>query len=186
MGFRESIRHDLQRLAELSGNSTEKYGFFAIFSPRFAPVLLIRLSHLCYESRLFFFAKAFSLINFVIFGIEVPIRIKIGSGLVLPHTQGTVLGASEIGRNVTIFHQVTLGASSADFEYKSDTRPIVGDEVVICCGAKILGPVMIGRSSIIGANAVVLCDVSEGATAVGVPYKPPKAELQSPFLKESV
>lgn len=87
----------------------------------------------------------------------------------LPHTVGTILGAGRIGRNATIYHQVTLGAKIADFNYDPAERPQIGDDVLLTTGAKIIGPVRIGNGAVIGANAVVLRDVPEGALAIGVP-----------------
>jgi serine O-acetyltransferase len=94
------------------------------------------------------------------------------------HTQGTVLGAASIGRNVTIYHQVTLGAVVMDFAYSHELRPIVGDGVVIGVGAKVLGGLTLGNGSVIGANAVVLKNVPSGHLAIGIPAKilPPKSE----------
>ena len=101
----------------------------------------------------------------------MPARLFIGPGLVMPHSQGTVLGASFIGSNVTIFHQVTLGGKNADFEYNPEKRPHIGSNVTISVGAKILGPLCLGDSCVIGANAVVLCDVPPNTLAVGVPAR---------------
>jgi len=94
------------------------------------------------------------------------------------HTQGTVLGAASIGKNATIYHQVTLGAVTMDFAYTSALRPIVGDGVVIGVGAKVLGGLTLGNGSMVGANAVVLQNVPAGHVAIGVPAKilPPKSE----------
>ena len=115
--------------------------------------------------------KLLSLINFVLFGIEVPARLSIGPGLVIPHTQGIVIGAGYIGSNVTIYQQVTLGAKLADFRYDVAQRPHVCDGVVLTAGAKVIGPVRIGERATVGANAVVLSDVPAGALAVGVPAR---------------
>jgi serine O-acetyltransferase len=110
-------------------------------------------------------------LNFLIFKIEVPTSLKIGPGLVIPHPQGTVLGAQEIGANVTIFHQVTLGAKTADFSYDLSQRPKVCDGVTLSVGSKVLGALTLGEGAIIGANAVVLDDIPPGTTAVGIPAK---------------
>ncbi|HEY8509889.1 MAG TPA: hypothetical protein VIL32_16110, partial [Steroidobacteraceae bacterium] len=81
------------------------------------------------------------------------------------------IGAGYIGRNVTIYQQVTLGAKLADFEYDVGQRPHVCDGVVITAGAKVLGGVRLGERAIIGANAVVLSDVPADCVAVGVPAR---------------
>jgi len=143
----------------------------AIFSPRFASVLLCRTAHSLAEIHLGLLARMISFLNFAVFGIEVALRCRIGPGLVLPHTQGTVLGAVSIGANAIIFQGVTLGARELDMGYTAGTRPIVGDGVVIGAGAKVLGGLLLGDHCRIGANAVVLESVPAGAVAVGVPAR---------------
>lgn len=162
---------DWARLNELAGNMVSCRHWRCHFNPRFAPVTLIRVAQFFYKKNYRGVAKLFGLLNFLIFGIEVPARLTIGPGLVLPHPQGTVLGAQKIGANVTIFHQVTLGSKVADFQYNLDQRPNIQDGVTISAGAKVLGPVVLGKGATVGANAVVLEDVPEGRTVVGIPAK---------------
>jgi serine O-acetyltransferase len=90
----------------------------------------------------------------------------IGPGLFISHGQGTVLAAERIGANLQVHQGVTVG-----WDYSGDRRPIIGDDVFIGAGAKVLGAVTIGQGARIGANAVVVCDVPAGATAVGVPAR---------------
>ncbi len=160
---------DWARLAEVSNAEFRRRGVQQMFSPRLAPVVLIRVAQCLYAAGWPRLAKLPAFVNFFIFGIEVAPRIRIGSGLVLMHTQGTVLGAASIGSNVTIYHQVTLGAVSMDFAYTLALRPVVGDGVVIGVGAKVLGGLILGNGCFIGANAVVLKNVPAGKVAVGVP-----------------
>jgi serine O-acetyltransferase len=163
------IDADWARLGVLSDTRPRPRGLRHIFSPRLAPVVLIRVAHCLHVAGFQRLAKLPALLNFVLFGIEVPPRIPIGPGLVLMHTQGTVLGPASIGRNVTIYHQVTLGAVALDFSYTPALRPIVGDGVVIGVGAKVLGSITLGEDSVIGASAVVLKDVPPGRVAYGIP-----------------
>jgi serine O-acetyltransferase len=165
------LDHDWAYLNKLAGKNNIERKWHHAFHQRFAPVVLIRLAHFSYLKGYIFIAKLFSLLNFLIFSIEVSSRLKIGPGLVIPHPQGTVLGASEIGSNVVIFHQVTLGAKHIDFNYDISLRPIVCDGVTISVGAKVLGGLTLGVNCMIGANAVVLDNVPAGATAVGIPAK---------------
>ena len=82
---------------------------------------------------------------------------------------GVVIGeTAEIGDNVLLYHGVTLGGTGKD---KGKRHPTLGDNVIIGAGAKVLGPIYIGSNSKIGANSVVLKDVPEGATSVGIPAK---------------
>lgn len=142
-----------------------------MLSPRFAPVLLCRLAHSAFLMRLSPIGKIISLINFVIFGIEIAIQCPIGKGLILPHTHGTVIGASAIGENVTIFQGVTLGAKELDAGYDIDSRPVISNGVILGAGSKILGNVLVGESACIGANAVVLESIPNNAIAAGIPAK---------------
>lgn len=169
MGIGEILEADWQRLQFLAGLPQNSLKLSNYFSPRFAPVVLIRLANSLYKSKLQKLAKLFSLINFVIFGIEVPARLDIAPGLVIHHTQGTILGAASIGKNVTIFQQVTVGATEADYTYSLNLRPTIGNNVTLGAGAKILGGITLHDGAVIGANAVVLKDVPAGYRAVGVP-----------------
>ena len=145
--------------------------WLGVLSPRFVPVLLCRLAHSFYRLKLGPPAKAVSLLNFFLFGIEIAVRCPIGKGLFFPHTQGTVIGAWSIGENATIFQGVTLGAKELDFSYQDSSRPTVGDGVTIGAGAKVIGRLVLGSDSRVGANAVVLNDVAPGSLVVGIPAK---------------
>lgn len=102
-------------------------------------------------------------------GIEIHPGAEIGRGLFIDHGMGVVIGQTAVvGQDVLIFHGVTLGGV--------DDRPgrrhaMVGDRVLVGAGAKLLGPITVGPDAKIGANAVVLSDVPEGATAVGIPAR---------------
>lgn len=137
-----------------------------------APVVLLRLAEMTYGRRpLRLFAKFFAALNLLCFGIEVSPRVRIGGGLFLPHTVGTVIGAEAIGENCTIMQGVTLGSRWPDIGFTPSERPLVGNGVTICAGAKIVGRVTIGDNATIGANAVVLEDVPPNATVAGVPAR---------------
>lgn len=98
-------------------------------------------------------------------GADIPINTRIGGGLLLPHPNGIVIHPSVvIGPNCLIFQQVTLGMAHGGV-------PLVGGHVDIGAGAKVIGPVCLADHSNVGANAVVMIDVPEGATAVGVPAR---------------
>ena len=168
----KKLRFDIERFCRMRGELGDVSTFRLLAlcaNPRIAPVVLLRLSELFHERRLGVLSKLFSILNVVIFGIEVSPRVSIGGGLFLPHTVGTVLGASQIGENCTIMQGVTLGASDTDLGFTASQRPIIGSHVIIGAGAKVIGGVTVGDHARIGANAVVLQDVPAYALAVGVP-----------------
>ncbi|MDC3106544.1 serine O-acetyltransferase [Candidatus Pelagibacter sp.] len=109
-------------------------------------------------------------------GIEIHPKAKIGKNLFIDHGMGVVIGeTSEIGDNVTIYHMVTLGGISpsinSDDQRHVKRHPTLMDNVVVGSGAQILGPIVVGKNSKIGANAVVTKDVPENAVMIGIPAK---------------
>ena len=109
-------------------------------------------------------------------GIEIHPAAKIGKNLFIDHGMGVVIGeTSEIGDNVTIYHMVTLGGISPSINSNNQRNikrhPTLMDNVVVGSGAQILGPVIIGKNSKIGANAVVTKNVEENAVMIGIPAK---------------
>ena len=141
----------------------------------------------------FFYKAGFDLIARIISqsvrfftGIEIHPGAKIGKNLFIDHGMGVVIGeTSEIGNNVTLYHAVTLGGSSPsiDSERQRDEKrhPTIGDDVVIGSGAQIIGPVNIGNNARIAANAVVVKDVPDNTTMVGIPAKAVKLDNKGSF-----
>lgn len=102
-------------------------------------------------------------------GIEIHPGAQIGKRLVIDHGNGVVIGeTAEVGDDVLIFHQVTLGGTGKD---SGKRHPTIGNGVLISAGTKILGPITVGNYAKLGANTVVLKDVPEFATVVGIPGK---------------
>ena len=98
------------------------------------------------------------------FGVEVGKDVEMGAGVLMVHTVGTVIGGdARLGARVKLMGNNTIGTA------RDNGYPVIEDDVVVGAGARILGPVRIGRKARIGANAVVLCDVPAGALAVGIP-----------------
>jgi serine O-acetyltransferase len=131
----------------------------------------------------FFYVAGFDLIARIISqavrfftGIEIHPGAKIGKNLFIDHGMGVVIGeTSIIGENVTIYHAVTLGgiapSINSDSQRNEKRHPTIGDDVVIGSGAQIIGPVTVGKCARIAANAVVVNDVADDTTMVGVPAK---------------
>ena len=141
----------------------------------------------------FFYKAGFDLIARIISqtirfftGIEIHPGAKIGKNLFIDHGMGVVIGeTSEIGDNVTMYHSVTLGGSSPSIDSERQRHekrhPTIGNDVVIGSGAQIIGPVKVGNNARIAANAVVVKNVPENATMVGIPARAVKMENKGSF-----
>ena len=133
--------------------------------PALRSIGLFRLSTLCARHHIPLLPGILRRLNVTLHGLDIPPGVTIGGGLFIPHPVGTVVMAKSIGRNVTLVSNVTIGMRG------ERTFPVIGDNVYIGAGARVLGPITIGDDVSIGANAVVLTDVPSGATAVGVPAR---------------
>ena len=128
-----------------------------------------RIANRLHKEGKFFSARAVSQISRHLTGIEIHPGATIGKGLFIDHGMGVVIGeTAEIGDGCTIYQGVTLGGTGKDVGKR---HPTLGDNVMVGAGAKVLGPVKIGSNSKIAANAVVLREVPENSTAVGIPAK---------------
>lgn len=135
--------------------------------PGIHALIAYRFAHWLWRKELKWLARVVSNIARWITGIEIHPGARIGRRFFIDHGMGVVIGeTAEIGDDCTLYHGVTLGGTSWD---KGKRHPTLGDDVVVGAGAKVLGPIEIGRGSRIGSNAVVLKDVPENATVVGVP-----------------
>lgn len=128
-----------------------------------------RRAYWLYKHKLYFLARLVSERSKHKTGIEIHPAAKIGKGVFIDHGTGVVIGeTAEVGDNCTIYQGVTLGGTGKE---KGKRHPTIGSNVMIGSGAKVLGPINIGSHSKIAANAVVLSDVPENSTAVGVPAR---------------
>lgn len=145
--------------------------FEAIFCyPSLKAVLYHRLTHKLYNKKRHILARIISQRVRRKTGIEIHPGAKIGKNLFIDHGMGVVIGeTAEVGDNVTMYHGVTLGGIGG--EPNAKRHPTVEDNVMIGAGAKILGPITVGRGARVGANAVVLDDVPPYTTVVGMPAK---------------
>ena len=135
--------------------------------PGFHVLVIYRIAHFFNGIGLKFIARLISQIGRLLTGIEIHPGAKIGNRLFIDHGMGIVVGeTTTIGNNCTIYHGVTLGGTGKD---KAKRHPDIGDNVIIGCGAKVLGPIKIGNNVKIGANAVVLKDIPDNSTVVGIP-----------------
>lgn len=126
-----------------------------------------RIAHAFYKRKFYFIARFISQASRFFTGIEIHPGAKIGKRFFIDHGMGVVIGETcEIGDNVTVFQGVTLGGTGKE---KGKRHPTVKDNALIATGAKVLGSITIGENSKIGAGSVVLKEVPDNSTVVGVP-----------------
>jgi len=146
--------------------------------PGFHALSTYRISHWLWLKNLKLLGRFVSHIGRFLTGIEIHPGAHIGARFFIDHGMGVVIGeTARIGDNVTIYHDVTLGGTSWS---KGGRHPQVGDDVVIGAGAQLLGPIHIGSGARIGSNAVVVKDVPEHSTVVGIPGQVVVAKPSAP------
>lgn len=128
-----------------------------------------RIAHALYKRKCYYFSRFISQTSRFITGIEIHPGAKIGRRFFIDHGMGVVIGETcEIGDGVTLYQGVTLGGTGKE---KGKRHPTIEDNVLIASGSKVLGNIVIGENSKIGANSVVLHDVAPYSTVVGIPGK---------------
>lgn len=175
----KNLFYDLDRIIDNDPAARNRLEVFLLY-PCVHAMLCHRVAHKFYKWKLYFIARLTSQIGRFFTGIEIHPGAKIGRGLFIDHGMGVVIGeTAEVGDNVTIYHGVTLGGTG---KHKGKRHPTVGNNVMIGSGAKILGPIKIGDNAKVGANAVLLKDLPEGCTAVGIPAKIVKAKKEENII----
>lgn len=187
----DHIRADLQVAMDRDPAARNKFEIFLTYSG-FKAICRYRMAHWFFKKGWFLIARIISQSARKKTGIEIHPGAKIGKRLFIDHGSGVVIGeTTEIGDNVTIYQGVTLGGTGKDVGKR---HPTIDDDVMISAGAKVLGPVHIGKGSKIGAGSVVLKDVPPYSTVVGVPgrvvkmhgqkYNDLDQKLPDPILEE--
>ena len=158
--------------------------------PGFHAIFFHRISNLLWKIHLKFLARFISNFIRLLTSIEIHPAATIGHSFFIDHGAGLVIGeTSIIGNNVTMYQQTTLGGLSpsinSNLQRNVKRHPTLNDNVIIGSGAQILGPVVIGKNSRIGANAVVLNDVPSDMTFVGIPARKIQSDIKKTlnFLK---
>jgi serine O-acetyltransferase len=129
-------------------------------------LLLFRARELTLRLRIPVLNRVLRMLQMVFGGVELGNDIRLGPGVYFIHSLGTVVGSgATVGARVRFLGNNTVGSA------RDDGAPIIGDDVEIGCGARVLGPVRVGDRAVIGANAVVLCDVPADHVAVGAPAR---------------
>src|ERR1700757_2961590 len=146
--------------------------------PGIHALLAHRVSHALHGAGVPLLPRTISMLSRAVTGIEIHPAARIGEGLFIDHGAGVVIGeTAEIGDDVTLYQGVTLGGTG----FATGKRhPTVQDNVTIGSGAKLLGPILVGHGSKIGANSVVIHDVPPNSTVVGNPGHPVRIEGRRP------
>ena len=171
----DSVRSDIQAIFDRDP-AVESVAEVWLAYPGFHAVLAHRLTHRLWRANWRLLARFLSHFARFLSGVEIHPGAQIGQGFFIDHGTGVVIGeTSEIGDNVTLYHGVTLGgiAPAVDSSAQVDQKrhPTIGNAAIIGSGAQVLGPITVGANARVGANAVVLRDVPEGATVVGNPAR---------------
>jgi len=162
----KSIRRDIQAIFDRDPAARSVWEVLFLY-PGLHAVWLHRVAHAFWRNDLKWLARLVSNVSRFFTGIEIHPGAQIGPGFFIDHGMGTVIGeTAEIGANVTLYHNVTLGGVSWE---KVKRHPTLEDHVVVGAGAQVLGPISIGAHSRIGANSVVVKDVPPGSVVVGIP-----------------
>jgi serine O-acetyltransferase len=165
-GLLALIRSDVRAKAEwVYGSAAPRNMLKALLTDGTFAMVVYRLMQWCQQRRLTPLAMLFNKLNGCCGRCIIGRNARFGPGFVLIHSLGVVINSSvRGGRLVRVEHQVTIGA-------EKNQSPTLGDDVLVGAGAKIVGNVRIGSRTRIGANAVVVDDVPDGATVVGIPAR---------------
>ncbi|MFC6705065.1 serine O-acetyltransferase EpsC [Flexivirga alba] len=165
-----SIREDLDAALQRDPATTSRLEM-ALASPGLHAIWVHRVAHVMWRrgGRWRLPARLVSQAARTATGVEIHPGARIGRRFFIDHGMGVVIGeTAEVGDDVMLYHDVTLGGRSLD---RVKRHPTVGNKVTIGAGARLLGPIVIGEEAQIGANAVVVSDVPSYSVAVGVPAK---------------
>lgn len=168
MGIFKRMKEDMNVVFEQDPAARTHFEVFLTYSGLHA-VWSHRIAHAFYRRKMRFLARVVSQINRFFTGIEIHPGAQIGRRFFIDHGMGVVIGETcEIGDNVSVFQGVTLGGTGKE---KGKRHPTILDNALIATGAKVLGSITIGESAKVGAGAVVLKDVPDFSTVVGIPGK---------------
>lgn len=166
MRFWKQLKEDMDVVFEQDPAARTRVEVFLTYSGLHA-IWSHRIAHALYRKKFFFIARVMSQITRFFTGIEIHPGAQIGSRFFIDHGMGVVIGETcEIGDNVTIFQGVTLGGTGKE---KGKRHPTIKDNALIATGAKVLGSITVGKCAKIGAGSVVLKDVPDCSTVVGIP-----------------
>jgi serine O-acetyltransferase len=164
----EKFREDLSVVFQRDPAARNYFEILTTY-PGVHALILHRLAHFLWSIKLKLIARIFSHLARIFTGIEIHPGAQIGRRFFIDHGMGVVIGETAIiGDDCTLYHGVTLGGTTWK---KGKRHPTLRDNVVIGAGAKVLGPITLGNNSKVGSNAVVVTDIPNDSTAVGIPAK---------------
>ncbi|OZM55882.1 serine O-acetyltransferase [Lottiidibacillus patelloidae] len=162
----KSFREDLEVIFDQDPAARSYVEVILTYSGLHA-IWMHRIAHFLWRKKFFFISRVISQVSRFFTGIEIHPGATIGNRFFIDHGMGVVIGETcEIGDNVTIFQGVTLGGTGKE---KGKRHPTIEDNALIASGAKVLGAITIGKNSKIGAGSVVLQNVPQNSTVVGIP-----------------
>ena len=166
--IREEVKTDIEAVKARDPAAKSDVEILFLYSGVHA-LLAYRVSHKLYVGKHYFSARLISQVARFLTGIEIHPGATIGRGLFIDHGMGVVIGeTAEIGDNCTLYQGVTLGGTGKD---TGKRHPTLGDNVMVGAGAKVLGPFKIGSGTKVASGAVVLEEIPENSTAVGIPAR---------------
>ncbi len=179
----KSLNETLEAYQKRDPAARSKLEIFLLY-PGIHATIYHRMAHWCYRNKLKFLARVISQWSRFWTGIEIHPGARIGRRLVIDHGMGIVIGeTAEIGDDCLIYHGVTLGGTGKD---QGKRHPTIGNNVLVSTGAKVLGPFKVGDNARIAANAVVLSEVPDNATAVGIPAQIVRIDGRSTHYADDV
>jgi serine O-acetyltransferase len=157
----DNLREDTRRLREIKTKGFPWYVIESLlFENGYQAVVLHRIAHWFKKRGIPVMGPLVARYNLFLTGVEIAPGAEIGPGLRIAHGVGIVIGGyAKIGRNALILHQVTIGSPSPD---RVERMPVIGDNVFIGAGAKVIGPITVGDDVFVGVNAIVAQDIPSG------------------------
>jgi serine O-acetyltransferase len=180
MTWRETfhlIKSDIKRRAYSDGRKPYWSSYLTLaMSPQGMTVIIIRLQRYFYCRGLYIISKILAVLNIIMFSTEVHPQCEISEGFMIGHASGVIIhGNARIGKNCILMHQCTLGIKEVENIPLSEVHVVLGDEVIVGAGARIMGNISIGHHSQIGMNAMVIKSFPPYSVIVGVPARQIKA-----------